>query len=196
MGSTTRWLAVIALGLILCSAPSAYAGNNKAGWSVTLYGGPASHSRVSDIFQGLGHLNGGMVGLAVDKDLFDLGWDISVAAEAQLTGYLFDTYYGTGALGIGVRFHHFPWDNTSLGIYSGPSYAVDPPKVADYHYGPSYRMRKFLNYVGVEFAVAIPHYARHWDMVMRIYHRSGAWGLYSKNVDEGSMVGVGIRARF
>ncbi|MDE2014491.1 MAG: hypothetical protein KGJ75_16335 [Alphaproteobacteria bacterium] len=32
--------------------------------------------------------------------------------------------------------------------------------------------------------------------VLRLYHRSGAWGVYSINADEGTMVGVGLRARF
>jgi hypothetical protein len=57
-------------------------------------------------------------------------------------------------------------------------------------------MKRFLNYVGIELAVPIPYHERHWDAVVRIYHRSGAWGVYSLNVDEGSMIGLGIRAKF
>jgi len=32
--------------------------------------------------------------------------------------------------------------------------------------------------------------------VLRLYHRSGAWGLYARNVDQGTMVGAGLRYRF
>lgn len=186
-------------GIVLfasAAAPAALAGDGNTGWSATLYGGPVSYDRVSDIFSGRGRLNGAMFGLAIDKDLIDLGWDVSFGAEAQVTEYAFDQSYPTAAFGIGFRLHHFPWDSTSLAVYSGPSYALDQPHIPDYTYGPSYKFKKFLNYTGVEFAWAIPGHARHWDAVMRIYHRSGAWGVYTNNVDEGSMFGFGLRARF
>ena len=196
MRSALRGLAVLTLVLFLLPVRYARAGDGKTGWSATIYGGPASYSRVSDIFQGDGRINGGMVGFAVDKDLIHLSRDVVIGAEGQLTGYVFDHYYGTAAVGIGLRFDRFPWDNTSLAVYSGPSYALNPPKLIRNKYGKSFEMKKFLNYTGVEFAVAVPHHEQHWDMVLRIYHRSGAWGVYSNNVDEGSMIGVGIRARF
>lgn len=185
-----------ALAAVLTSSVAARAGDGTTGWSASLYAGPASYSRISDIFSGQGRLNGGMVGLAVDKVLVHLTDDLSIGAEAQLTEYAFGQTYTTGALGLGLRFDHFIWSDASLAIYSGPSYAPDPPKVPDYNYGPSYRMVKFLNYIGLEFAVALPGDARHWDVVTRIYHRSGAWGVYSNNVDEGTMIGFGLRAKF
>lgn len=188
-------LAGIAL-LAAFAAPPAWAGDGRTGWSATLYGGIASNSRASDIVSGQGRIDGGLVGFVVDKDLLNLGWDIHLGAEAQVTQYFAGDAYSVGSLGLGLRFDRFPWNNTSLAIYSGPSYALDPPRVPDYKYGPSYRMRKFLNYIGIEFAVAIPHHEQHWDVVARIYHRSGVWGVYSINVDEGSVIGVGIRARF
>lgn len=184
------------LAQILLGASAAYAGNGHTGWSATLYGGPVSYSRASDIFNGRGRLNGGMFGLAVDKKLVNLGWDISIGAEGQVTEYFVTHTYTTFALGLGLRFDRFPWNNTSLAIYSGPSYAPDSPEITDHQYGLSFRMVKFLNFIGIEFAVAIPGHERHWDAVMRIYHRSGAWGVYSDNVDEGSMIGFGLRAKF
>ncbi len=57
-------------------------------------------------------------------------------------------------------------------------------------------MKRFLNYIAIEYAVPLPYDSRHWDMVMHIYHRSGAWGVYSINVDEGSTIGLGLRAKF
>lgn len=188
-------LAGVAVLTAFVAAP-AWAGDGHTGWSTVLYGGIASNSRASDIVSGNGNLDGGMAGLAVDKSLLNLGWDIHVGAEAEITEYFAGDTYTVGSLGLGLRFGRFPWNNTSLAIYSGPSYALDPPRVPDYKYGPSYRMRKFLNYIGIEFAMAIPGHEQHWDAVLRIYHRSGAWGVYSNNVDEGSVLGVGIRARF
>ena len=182
---------------VALAATMLFCGPAQAGsWSATIYGGPASNSRASDIVDGRGRFSGGMIGLAIDRDIFNLGWGVSFGAELQVTHYLFGNNYTTGALGIGFRFHDILWGHNSLAIYSGPSYALDPPHVPDNFYGPSYKMRKFLNFIGVEFAVPVPWDPRHWDAVLRLYHRSGAWGLYSINVDEGSMVGIGLRAKF
>jgi len=183
-------------GVALATAVFAVGPSRAGPWSATIYGGPSSNSRASDIVDGKGRLSGGMIGLAVDRDIFRLGWGITFGAEVQVTHYLFGKDYTTGALGIGFRFHDILWGHNSLAIYSGPSYALNPPRVPDYFYGPSYRMQKFLNFIGVEFAVPIPWDPQHWDAVLRLYHRSGAWGVYSINVDEGSMIGIGLRAKF
>lgn len=187
---------VAAAALIgVLSASPAWAGDGETGWSATLYAGPSASNRFSDIVDGRFRVTGAMVGLAVDRDLFNLGWDTSVAAEGQLTQYMFKNVYTTGALGIGLRFHNFPWSGASLGIYSGPSYTPNPP-LEPRPGNPGYHMKQFLNYISIELAAPIPGHEQHWDAVMRIYHRSGAWGVYSINVDEGSMIGVGLRAKF
>ena len=173
-------------------------GTASAGpWSATLYGGPTTQRVFTQIVgDGQFNVSGGLVGLAVDRRLVRLGWGISVGAEGQITQDFGEHTFNTFALGLGLRFDEFPWSDSvpmSIGIYSGPSYATDPPAEL---YVPNRRQIPFLNYFGLEVAVAIPHHERLWDAVMRIYHRSGAWGLYSINADEGSMIGVGLRARF
>lgn len=162
-------------------------------WSATLYAGPSSTKFVTQILGGDFEVNGGMVGLALDRGLFKLGSGISIAAELQAT-HFFGTYtYSTVAFGVGLRFDEFPWSDrlpTTFAIYTGPSYAPDAPIIKDPvpHQDP-----KFLNYVGVEAGVGI---ARKWDAVLRIYHRSGAWGAYSNTADVGTMIGLGLRRRF
>lgn len=185
-------IVVVALIVVVLADGIAHAGP----WSATLYAGISSDRRFSDITSGKVNVRGGMVGLAVDRDLFNLGWDVSVAAEGQLTEYSYGSGFTNFALGLGLRFHKFPWDNTSLGIYTGPSYSLSPPHIPVYYYASNYRMKRWLNYIGLEFAVAVPWDPDHWDVVFRTYHRSGAWGVYSINIDEGTTIGLGIRARF
>lgn len=185
-------IVVAAMIVVMLAGGAAQAGP----WSATLYAGVSSDRRFSDITSGKVDVRGGMVGLAVDRDLFNLGWDVSVGAEGQLTEYSFGSGFTNIALGLGLRLHHFPWDNTSLAIYTGPSYSLSPPHVPVYHPSSNYRLKRWLNYIGIEFAVALPWDPEHWDGVFRIYHRSGAWGVYSLNIDEGTTVGFGIRARF
>ena len=62
-----------------------------------------------------------------------------------------------------MRYTCFPW---SIALSTGPSYALNPPREQFFH------GKALLNYVGAEFAYAIPHSAG-WDVSVRFYHRSG-----------------------
>lgn len=177
--------------MALAWSGSASAGNSP--WSATLYAGPSSTAFVTQILDGKFDVNGGMVGFALDRGLFKLGSGISIGAEMQVTDFFGKYAYQTGAIGLGLRFDEFPWSDslpTSMAIYTGPSYAPNAPLIFDPqpHQDP-----KFLNFVGIEVAVAMN---RNWDAAFRIYHRSGAWGLYSNTADTGSMIGIGLRRRF
>lgn len=179
----------------LAAAAALWAGaaSAESPWSATLYAGPSSTKFVTQILGGDFEVNGGMVGLAVDRGLFKLGGGVSLAAEAQVTQFFGDYSYSTGAFGIGIRFDEFPWSDsvpTTFAIYTGPSYAPNAPIIKDPvpHQDP-----KFLNFVSVEAGVGLN---RKWDAVLRIYHRSGAWGAYSNTADVGTMIGLGFRRRF
>jgi hypothetical protein len=148
---------------------------------------------VTQILSGNFDVNGGMVGLAVDRKLINLGSGISFGAEAQLTRFFGKYAYGTAALGVGFRFDSFPWSRhlpTTFAIFSGPSYAPDAPVIFDPTPHPD---PKFLNFVGIELSFAV---SDDWDAGLRVYHRSGAWGTYSNTADVGSMIGFAIRRRF
>jgi hypothetical protein len=186
-----RQLGILAGAAVLAWSGAAEAGNSP--WSATLYAGPSSTAFVTQILDGKFDVNGGMIGLALDRGLFRLGSGISIGAEMQVTDFFGKYAYQTGAFGIGLRFDEFPWSDslpTSMAIYTGPSYAPNAPIILDPqpHQDP-----KFLNFVGIEVAVAMN---RDWDAAFRIYHRSGAWGVYSNSADTGSMIGFGLRRRF
>lgn len=185
------------LGPGLCGAAALiWSGCATAGhspWSATLYAGPSSTQFVTQILSGNFDVNGGMAGLAIDRGLFRLGSGISLAGEVQVTQFFGKYTYGVGAVGIGLRFDEFPWSDSvpmSIAIYTGPSYAPNAPLILDPkpHQDP-----KFLNYVSLEFAFSMN---RNWDAALRIYHRSGAWGVYSNTADVGSVIGIGLRRRF
>lgn len=179
----------------MASAQSALAGDGNTGWTATVYGGPWTQRVVSQIVEdGYYDVSGGMIALAIDKRLFRLGAGFSISAEGEIAQNFGGSTFTTFGLGLGLRYSDFPWTlPTSLAIYSGPSYAINPPMEMYY---TDKRQHYFLNYVGIEFAFAIPHHERHWDGVIRIFHRSGAWGVYSINADEGLTLGVGLRAKF
>jgi hypothetical protein len=141
---------------------------------------------------------GTMVGLAVDRQLVDLGWDISLAGEGQVTQYFFGHPNTTFALGLGLQLNDiFGLNRTSFSGYLGPSYATDPPYTSIGYGGKIWRASRvnFLNFVSIEFAAGIPNHP-HWDGVLRIYHRSGLMGVYTDSDDDGMAIGLGIRAHF
>jgi hypothetical protein len=179
------------LALLPCSAHADTYAPYTDPWTVTLYAGPSTNSFFSHIFYGHFQVNGAMAGLAVDARLFHLGGGFSLMSEAQITQYAFGPDYTTGALGIGFRYDFLAFRRyaMSLSLYNGPSYAIHPP-IEKYFHG-----KALLNYVGAELTVCIPQ-SHGWDLALRLYHRSGAWGLYSPDADEGTMLGIGIRKRF
>lgn len=170
-------------------------------WSVTLYGGPSSNSFFGRIFlHGKFDANGAMAGLAGDYRIANLGRGFTFEAELQLAHIWAETNDTIGDFGIGFRFHDFPWSHrlpTSFAVYTGPSYASNPPSVGISDSGAPvhFQRENLLNYVAIEFAVAMSPTSK-WDGVIRLYHRSGAFGLYSSAADEGTAFGLGIRRRF
>ena len=186
--------------ILVCAAIFAFLGAQTvkataadSPWSATLYAGPATNRWVTQVLATDFVTNGAMIGLAVDRRIISLGSGISFGAEAQWSQFSFGVDYGAASLGIGLRFDdislikHLPM---TFAVYSGPSYATNSPRILPY----GGYMPRFVNYVGAELGITIPK--TRWDIVFRVFHRSGAWGLYSTSADEGSMFGLGLRRRF
>jgi hypothetical protein len=185
-----RWLAGSMLALLPCALHAAPSGQDRP-WSATFYAGPSSNSHFSWIFRGRAQVNGGMEGIAADGRLIRLGSGWSIGLEGEATAFQGKYQYETAGAGPYVRFAFRGPDDwpMSFTLSSGPSYATDPPV------GPFLTGKKWLNFVGFEYALGTPH-SRGWDLAFRIYHRSGAWGLYSDNSDEVTAFGIGLRKRF
>jgi hypothetical protein len=196
-----RFTLLATLLILLGSAPAAAA----SPWSVTLYGGPVTYTIFTESLDGNARFNSGMIGIAVDRRLAYLGWGWNLVGEAQFQQFASwtqkDFIEGSGnysaiSLGIGVEYHHFPWDKTvptAVSVFLGPSYSFNPPLSYQRKYWGS--RKALLNYLSIEFAFAIPP-RRDLDAVFRIYHRSGVWGIFTNDAQEASVLGVGLRYRF
>ncbi len=170
------------------------------GWEATLYGGPATSQSSSQIFfEGRFHADDSMVGLALGHPVWRWNDHLGLYGEGQVTRFTGSRNYATASLGLGLRYDGKFWDApASLALYTGPSYADHPPLISmgSFHGAPiDFGRKKFLEYVGAEFAISISK-DHLWSGVLRFYHRSGAFGLWADNADEGSMIGLGIRRAF
>ena len=100
-------------------------------------------------------------------------------------------------LGLGFRYD-LSLLSVPVGIsaFTGPSLADYPPVIptGTWHGTPiNFRRNAWLNYLGTQIAIALtPQFAA----TIRYDHRSGAFGLFEPNADEGSASGFGVQMRF
>jgi hypothetical protein len=107
----------------------------------------------------------------------------------QSTIYELDPY-------LAFRWANLPWDhyvNTSFALGEGVSYVTSYPSL-EKHANHS-NTRRFLNYLMFEATVASPALPR-VQLLIRIHHRSGAFGLYRAKNAGSNDIGLGLRFLF
>jgi len=118
-----------------------------------------------------------------------LAGDVTIrTGTREPTIYEFDPY-------IGFRWANLPWNNyltTSLAIGEGVSYASSVPSVEKRN---NQNTKRFLNFLMLEATFAAPQYPQ-LQLVARIHHRSGAFGLYHAGNTGSNVIGLGIRYVF
>ena len=98
------------------------------------------------------------------------------------------------ALGIS-RWLPFPWDNyidTSFAMGLGISYATETPEIEKKNHTDT---NQLLSYLLFEAAFGLPDVPQ-WEVVARIHHRSGAFGLFNGVTGASNAWGVGMRYNF
>jgi hypothetical protein len=193
-------LSWIALGIAVALFPSlARANTGDKLWSATFYMGPSTHQFATDILKGYYNVSGAMLGLALDRRVATLAQGLTLEVEGQVTQFVFGHPYTTASIGLGIRFSNFPWRETlptSVAVYTGPSYATNPPPSGYLRDQPLFFTgTRWLNYVGFEVAVALPR-SDGWEGAFRLFHRSGVFGLYTLQDDQGTAMGLGLRKSF
>lgn len=108
--------------------------------------------------------------------------------KGENTIYEFDPY-------LMFRWQNLPWNHyvdTSFAIGEGLSYASSIPSIEK---GQNSDTKRMLNYLMFEATFAAPSYPE-WQLVARIHHRSGAYGLYRAGNTGSNDIGLGIRYLF
>jgi hypothetical protein len=95
-----------------------------------------------------------------------------------------------------VRWNRFVWDKyveTSFAVGLGLSYATEVPQFEVDEHGASDNL---MAYILVELAFSPPKH-QEWAGVVRIHHRSSAYGTFQEDIQGASnSLGVGIKYRF
>jgi hypothetical protein len=188
--------ACIAAFLMLVST-SAFA-DDVSPWRLSAYGGVATRNDTTTVFlHGHFHPDGSLVGVSLDRDLLNLGSGFTLVGELGATRFVAKSDETSIDLGIGARYDfHFLGVPIGVSGFTGPSWADDAPVIATgvFHGQPiNFKSSPWLNYVGAEIAVGL---TSRLDGVVRYYHRSGAFGLFQPNADEGSTIAFGLLYKF
>ncbi len=99
---------------------------------------------------------------------------------------------------IDVRWINFPWNHfltTTFAIGEGVSYASAIPWREQRDMGKQINGRRFENYLSFEATLSLPK-RPDWQLLYRIHHRSGVFGMYDSSNSGSTAVGVGIRHYF
>ncbi len=97
-----------------------------------------------------------------------------------------------------LRWQHFPLDKyivTTFGFGDGVSFASGIPARETRDIQKAENARKFLNLLLFEVTAALPSHPD-WQIIYRIHHRSGVFGLYSPGITGSTAIQVGIRHQF
>ena len=186
--------------LSLCASIPGYSGNARADrdWSATLYGAVLLDGNLSDgslLYSGFE--DSYLAALALTRRMASYENKLDLELEGQIVKH-FDgqEHWELNGLGV-IRWLPFPWDkylDTSFASGAGLSYATETPGVEEERRGDDQTAR-LLAYLMLELELAMPD-SRHWSLVSRIHHRSGAFGFFSGVTGASNAWGFGIKYQF
>jgi hypothetical protein len=207
------------LGLALClgAAPAASADQPPSdvarAWAVSLYGGTLSpdgfrewfvppvetedhHVAALSVSKGLGALSEHW--RWADGTFFLDGLDLEAEAIAAWHWGPFrgdEQEYAEGAASLNIRYRELPWDHvvdTSFGFGLGLSLTSEVPEHEVRVNGDS---QELLTYMMVDATLALPAYPA-WQLLLRVHHRSGVWGLMSGIMGGSNYLTMGLKYEF
>jgi hypothetical protein len=184
---------------VLIFASTAYAEEPTAAqdFAVTIYGGRMTDSDAGETLTGKADFVDAYVVVGALAWTFARYYDnaLSFEIEGQVGKWFGDQHNWEFNLPVAVRWSKFPWGNyvaTSLAYGVGPSYASSEPK-EEIELNDS--TKKFLVYWFGELTLGPPE--SNWAALLRIHHRSGAFGLVEEQGRGGSnTVAIGVKYRF
>ena len=165
-------------------------------WSFTVFGAEVSGDTLADAIKfSASYEDAYFVGVALARRVGSLPGYVAFEVEWQAIQHLGDQQHQEFNILATARWLPFPWDqylDTSCAIGEGGSYAIKIPEVeARTHENTS----RFLNYLLLELALALPDVPQ-WNLVFRIHHRSGIYGLINDVEGASNALCLGVRYNF
>jgi hypothetical protein len=168
---------------------------HSALYAVSLFGGVMTDNRWEEVFipGEVDFRDTGLVAIALSRKIWDYKDKLSIEIEGQVVRYFGDQENWEFNLPIVFRWHAFPWDKwveTSFAFGIGPSYASEVPVEEIAREGSS---EQLLVHWFAELEFGPP--ASLWSGILRLHHRSEAYGLVADEGGSNSLT-AGIKRRF
>ena len=186
-----KFPAAVLLGLLLLFSGANLPAAETGPWAVYAYGGKWSDNLWNEIIRGESELRKSYVWVAgVTRNLHDFGDYLRVEAEfngAKHSGLQDHFELNTALL---FRWRAFPWSRyvaTSIAYGLGFSYAFERPPIEE---EPDREAVYTLLSMPTELTIGPP--AGDWEVMLRIHHRSGAFGVF-KDAGGSNFIALGLR---
>lgn len=185
--------------LILLALMPAFIGNSLAeqDFAVTVYGGRMTDGDFGEALTGQADFIDAYVLVGALSWTFARYYEnaLSFELEGQVGKWFEDSDHWELNIPVAIRWSKFPWNRhvaTSLAYGLGPSFASEKPQAEIDEHDTT---KKFLVYWYAELALGPPQ--SNWAGVLRIHHRSGAFGLVADRGEGGSnTLCLGLKYRF
>ncbi len=133
-----------------------------------------------------------LTALTVGKRIGSYKKYIDAELEGQIVKYYVKQDHWEFNAAFVLRWQPFLWDrllDTSFAIGNGLSYASEVPDLEEKEHVNSTQLLHFLM---IELTFALPDYPE-WNLITRIHHRSGIWGIFDKVKGGTNAIGLGIK---
>jgi hypothetical protein len=198
------------LAAIWLAAP-AWAGPKGAADSVMVFGGVASETNFAQIIYSpwttelndIGVIGAsyshrfGTVNNLLGGDLGHIGDDFTIEGEVGTSVRFGDESLGEAWTALYLRYDGLPWNDTvytTIGVNTGLSLLTETSDFEEWRDSKG-RSSVLLHYLGPEFTFADPE-NKDLELVLRLHHRSGVFGLFDGVVSGSTFISAGIRVRF
>jgi len=143
------------------------------------------------------HRFGTVSELTGNISLGQIGNDLTIEAEGGTSVRFGDESMGEVWAALYLRYDGFPWNDklyTTLGANTGVSLLTN---LSQFEQGrdSNGKSSEFLHYLGPEVTFADPK-NKDLELVVRLHHRSGVFGLFDGVVSGSTFVSAGVRVRF
>lgn len=208
--SASKMVSAILASLWL-TAP-ALSGPRGADDSVMVFGGVASETNFAQIIYSpwttelndigvigasYSHRFGTMNNLLGGGGLGHIGDDFTIEGEVGTSVRFGGESLGEAWTALYLRYDGLPWNDTvytTVGVNTGVSLLTDISEFEEGRDGKG-RSSVLLHYLGPEFTFADPE-NKDLELVLRLHHRSGVFGLFDGVVSGSTFLSAGIRVRF
>lgn len=203
---------VSAILAALWLAAPASAGSRGADDSIMIFGGVASETNFTELMFSpwSTHLNPiGVVGasyshrlgtvneLVGDIGLGHIGEDFTIEAEGGTSFRFGDENLGEAWAALYLRYDGLPWNDTvytTVGANTGVSVLTNLSDFEAWR-DSNGKSSVLLHYLAPEFTFADPE-NKDLELVIRLHHRSGVFGLFDGVVSGSTFISAGVRMRF